>query len=206
MSTSFDVYPGKHYIPSFAELLDISNQRINNFLINLGILRSIMVDVEVHNNKDYPLIKFNMNDKLIWNEDSYAWFFIPGVAGGTDCYYYKITDLDREIWKEEIETNIKAQQLHDIINRSIDIGYRWSFRRSVGQPGIINLAYGLIAASLAEITDGFVYSDDGAWDYNCFPSLAEDFFEWYLKPDSATKNSDKIWAQQCIKSIYGELK
>jgi len=33
------------------------------------------------------------------------------------------------------------------------------------------LAYGLIAASLAEITGGFVYSDDGAWDYSYFPAL-----------------------------------
>jgi len=43
------------------------------------------------------------------------------------------------------------------------------------------LAYGLIAASLAEITGGFVYSDDGAWDYSYFPALPEDFFRWYFK-------------------------
>jgi len=36
-------------------------------------------------------------------------FFIRGVNGGTDSYYYKITELDREIWKNEIETNIKAR-------------------------------------------------------------------------------------------------
>jgi len=31
MSTTFDVYPGKEYIPSFAELLDISNKRLMIF-------------------------------------------------------------------------------------------------------------------------------------------------------------------------------
>ena len=206
MSTNFYVYPGKKYIPSFAELLDISNERINAFLTNLEGVRSVIVDVEVHNSTDHSQIKFNMNDKLIWNDDSYAWFFIRGVGGGTDSYYYKTTELDKETWKEEIDTNIKAQQLRETINRSMSIGYHWSFRRSAGQPSIINLAYGLIAASLAEIIDGFVYSDDGAWDYNCFPALAHDFFEWYFKPEFAKKSDDKVWAQDCIKSIYEELK
>lgn len=206
MSTSFDVFPGKEYIPSFAELLDISNKRIKTYLTSLGVVRSVIVDVEVHNNTDHSNINFNMNDKLIWHDDSYAWFFIHGVGGGTDSYYYKTTELDKEIWKEEFKTNIKAQQLHDTICRSMRIGYRWSFRRSAGQPGIINLAYGLIAASLAEITDGFIYSDDGAWDHNCFPALAEDFFEWYFKPKFVRKSDDKVWIQDCIKSICVENK
>lgn len=149
-------------------------------------------------------VKFNINDKLIWNDDSYAWFFIRGVGGGTDSYFYKTTEFDKETWKEELDTNIKAQQLHDTINRSMRIGYNWSFRRSAGQSGIINLTYGLIAASLAEITDGFIYSDDDAWDYNCFPALAEDFFGWYFKPEFAGKN-DKVWVQDCIKSIYEQF-
>jgi len=50
MSTTFDVYPGKEYIPSFAELLDISNKKVNDFLRNLGISKNITIDVEVHNN------------------------------------------------------------------------------------------------------------------------------------------------------------
>jgi len=47
MSTTFDVYPGKEYIPSFAELLDISNKKVNDFLRNLGISKNITIDVEV---------------------------------------------------------------------------------------------------------------------------------------------------------------
>lgn len=206
MSTTFYVYPGKEYLPTFSELLDISNKRINDFLTSLGSDRSVIVDAEVHNSSDHSQIKFNMNDKLNWNDDSYAWFFVHGVGGGTDSYYYTITELDKEAWKEELETNIKAQQLQNVINRSIRIGYYWSFRRSTGQAGIINLAYGIIAASLAEITDGFVYSDDGAWDYNCLPALADDFFKWYFKPEFTEKSENKTWVQNSIKSIRKELK
>ncbi|HOM03258.1 MAG TPA: hypothetical protein PLH43_10575 [Acetivibrio sp.] len=206
MSTTFEVYPGKEYVPSFAELLDISNERINSFLRDSGIIKSAILDVEIHKNIDHSKVKFNMNDKLIWNDDYYVWFFIRGVDGGTDSYYHKITEFDKEIWKEEISINAKVRQFADSINKSIEIGHYWSFRRSAGQPGIINLAYGLIAASLAKITDGFIYSDDGAWDYDRFPALAEDFFRWYFKPEFAGKSEYKMWAQNCIESIYEELK
>lgn len=206
MSTNFYVYPGKDYIPTFKELLDKSNRKLSEYLSNLGGLRNAYLDVEIHNIKDHSKINFSINDKMIWKEDHYAWFFVAGIAGGTDSYYYKTTELDKETWKEEIETNIKAQQLQDTINRGMNIGYHWSFRRSAGQPGTINLSYGLIAASLAEITDGFVYSDDGAWDYNCFPAMAGDFFGWYFKPEFVVKSDDKVWVQDCIKSIYEELK
>jgi len=118
--------------------------------------------------------------------------FYSGSKWRNRFYYYKITELDREIWKNEIETNIKARELRDIINKSINIGYYWSFRKSIGQPGIINLAYGLIAASLAEITGGFVYSDDGAWDYSYFPALPEDFFRWYFKPEQLSPTAQSI--------------
>lgn len=206
MSTIFSVYPGKEYIPSFAELLDISDKRINTFLADLSGFKSIVLDVEIHKEIDHLPVSFNISDKLIWNDDSYAWFFIHGVYGGTDSYFDKIEELDKEIWKEEIKSNIKAHQLQDIINRSINIGYYWSFRRSAGQPGIINLAYGLIAASLAELTDGFVFSDDGAWDYNCFPALADDFIAWYFKPEFTQNDEYKEWAQKCIELMYDELK
>ena len=206
MSTTFYVYPGKDYIPTFSELLDISNKRINDFLASLGSVKGVTVDVEVHNSEDHSQIKFDINDKLNWNDDAYSWFFVRGLGGGTDSYYYRITELDKEAWKEEFETNIRAQQLQNVINRSMFIGYHWSFRRSAGQSGIINLVYGIIAASLAEITDGFVYSDDGAWDYNCLPALADDFFKWYFKPEFTGKSEDKLWVQNSIKSIHEELK
>lgn len=97
---------------------------------------------------------------------------------------------------------VKAKKLHDIIRTSMEIGYYWSFRRSAGQPGIINLSYGLIAASLAKITDGFIYTDDGAWDYNCFPASADDFLSWYFKPEFAVRKQDNDLVQDFINSIH----
>ena len=206
MSTTFYVYPSKQYIPTFRELLDFSNKRIAEHLSYLGLSTRVCLKVEIRNIRNHSKVVLDLDDKVIWNEDSYAWFYFDGIAGGTDVYYNRTTELDKETWIDEFKTNIKAQQLHDSINNSMEIGYYWSFRRSAGQSGIINLSYGLIAASLAKITDGFIYSDDGAWDYNCFPALADDFFVWYFKPEFAANSDDKKWTQDCIKSIQEELK
>lgn len=39
----------------------------------------------------------------------------------------------------------------------------WQFRRSALQSAVINISYGLISASVAELTGGFLWTDDGAW-------------------------------------------
>jgi hypothetical protein len=76
----------------------------------------------------------------------------------------------------------------------------------MGQPATINVAYGMIAGSLAELTEGFIYSGDSAWDYERFPATAQEFFSWYFRPDKAIKAEYAEWASRCIKWIVEELK
>ena len=85
-------------------------------------------------------------------------------------------------------------------------GHHWSFRRSAGQPAIINVAYGMIAGSLAELTEGFIYSGDSAWDHERFPATTQEFFSWYFRPDKAIKAEHAELAARCIKWIVEELK
>ena len=33
---------------------------------------------------------------------------------------------------------------------------------------------------MGKLTDGFLYSDDGAWENNCFPSKVSEFEKEYL--------------------------
>lgn len=204
MSTCFYVYPGNEYMPTFKELLIIANEKTNDFLRDLNCKQSVSINVEVHKKIDHALQEFNCIDRLAWSNDLYAWFFVNGVAGGTDSYYCQIDDDDKDIWKDEIATNKKAQTFSKEINRSLDIGHYWYFRRSAGQPAIINLAYGLLSAALVLLTEGYIYSDDGAWDYNYFPITAGDFFKWYFKPEFSDYN--KTWFQECIESIKSEFK
>ena len=62
----------------------------------------------------------------------------------------------------------------------------------------------MLAAALAELTDGFVFSDDSAWDYERFPAKANEFYEWYFNPQRAFDPDFSEWAKDCLAAISGE--
>jgi hypothetical protein len=206
MSTNFDVYPCIEYIPTYKEILNLANKNLKSFISKLGISSDISLNVELYSINDNSKIDFNIEDKVILNEEMYAWFFIKDIAGGTDLYYFKITGLDKDAWQEEYITNSKVRLFKSNIDKSIELGYHWSFRRTAGQPGIIHLSYGLLAASLAQLTQGFLYSDDGAWEYSYFPAFPDDFFEWYFNPEFISQNSEKDFVVNSIESIKSQFK
>ncbi len=205
MSTTFSVYPHTSEIPTFSQIIDLSNRRLHQFLSRCGIdarprlnvvLRSKKPDLEQPISQDLP---------ARWRDDLYAWFYIPPVPGGTDAYFRKVDDEEKEIWLEEIETNKRVNQRRELILSRLEAGHFWNFRRSMGQPAIINLAYGLVAASVAELTDGFIYSGDNAWDYERFPAIAAEFDEWYFRPEETKDTNFREWSERCIRAISAEL-
>lgn len=204
ISTSFEIYPTINRIPTFGEILDIANVKLKGFLNNINVFDDIKLSVLLHT-KDGKLTSSSIIDKNFkLDENSYAWFYVEGIPGGTDAYFRVNDDLHIDSLNEEIKSNENMQKYSKKINKSFEVGYYWYFRRSVGQPGIISLSYGILAASLCMLTDGLIYTDDGAWDYSLFPTTAEDFFSWYFKPELSNNSDDKKWAEQCIKSIYEE--
>lgn len=206
MSTNFYVYPCIEYVPTYKELLDLGNKNLKNFVSKLGISSDISLNVELYSIKDNCKIGFNIEDKIVLCEEIYAWFYIKDVHGGTDLHFFKITDLDKDAWQEEYMTNNRVKLFKSNIDKSSEIGYHWSFRRTAGQSGIIHLSYGLFAASLAELTQGFIYSDDGAWEYSYFPAFPNDFFEWYFKPKFLSQTLEKDFVENSIESIFTQFK
>jgi len=206
LSTTFEVLPGTKVIPSYEEIIKLADLNINNFLTNIGINKIINLKVNIQKVLTHERKNFSITDKLICDEEFYSWFYIENVPGGTDCYYYINTSFHKEIWEDELRTNPNAQKNKNKIDEFLSAGYHWSFRRSAGQPGIIALSYGMLAASLADLTNGLIFTDDGAWDYSLFPAFANEFISWYFQPE-LTKDVDcKDFAIQCIKSLSDELK
>lgn len=205
ISTTFDIYPSINRIPSFGELLDLANAKLKDYLNSINIFCEIKMTAQLHK-KDESIIYDSVIEKILsWDDDYYAWFFFEGIPGGTDAYFWEIDDFYKGILIEEIDSNKNMQKYSDKIYKSIDVGYSWNFRRSAGQPGIIVLSYGLLAASLCMLTNGLIYSDDGAWDYSLFPITADDFLTWYFRAELSNNHDDKIWAEECISSIYKEI-
>lgn len=206
MSTIFQVLPGTSVIPTYARVLELANLNINNFLSRIDVQKNVNVNVNLQNIKTHECKTLSTDNMMINDEKHYAWFYIDNIPGGTDCYYYNNIPLDREIWEDELRTNIHAQNNQDIIKNSLNLGYRWLFRRSAGQPGIIALSYGMLAASLAKLTNGIIYTDDGAWDYSMFPTTANGFLQWYFQPELTANEDYRKFAQDCINLLRVELK
>ena len=211
MSTTFKTFPTKTVDITFGQVIKISEQHLNNFLNGIGLTKTIKLMVNIHDNDGKYVKDIQSSDKFEWKSDEYAWFTIEGTSGGTDAYCQQVngSDIDPEHpwWKLELlkENNIKIQNIEEKFERSKLLNRYWWFRRSAGQPGIIALTYGLISASVAELSDGILWSDDGGWDIQQFPANSEDFFSWYFRPDKATKKYDAEWARECIDSIREEL-
>jgi len=198
MSMTFQVLPSNKNIPHYKEILELANLFVNNYLLKIGVNKNIALDVNVYNIKTSKSKIFTIEDAVVTDEESYAWFSVNNISGGTDCYFLKNNPIYAEIWEDDLHTNTKAQENKIIIRKNIDIGYRWLFRRSAGQPAIITLSYGMLAASLAKLTDGVIFSDDGAWDYTMLPAKSENFVEWYLSPELTENKDCKKIAQDCI--------
>ena len=67
----------------------------------------------------------------------------------------------------------------------------------MGQPAIVSLYYGYLAIAIAVLTDGIIYSDDGAWDYSRLPIEGKFFKNEYLNikniSDPMVKENIENW-------------
>jgi hypothetical protein len=204
MSTTFDVYPRTKQLPSFAAIIDASTRELHRFLESINIRARPLVHLRIQRCEDDSHVPFSLDDPARWEKDTYAWFMVGETPGGTDAYFNDDQAGIQERWDDGFD-DPRRKRLEPLIRECIATGRRWWFRRSAGQPAIINVAYGLLAASLAAITDGFVTSDDSAWDWQRLPALPDEFFSWYFRPEKAIGENFREWSQRCLNSLPGEL-
>lgn len=202
MSTTFYVYPCSDRIPSVGELLALANQELNGFLRRYGIPREAELIAGLVG-AEKQLLPLGPHAPMWWDRSQYAWFSVKGVIGGTDAYARTSDELDQDVLLGDVATG-RRSGFADKAQRAARVGRHWYFRRSAGQPPIINLAYGLLAASLAHLTDGFLDSTDGAWDPRLLPALPHEFLGWYFRPELTENAENKQWAERCIWDIVRE--
>lgn len=202
MSTTIEVLPGSAVLPTCAALLDLTWRRLEERLGSRA-QRLHLIGELLDGEGKADRRRLAPDFRLRWEEDFYAWFSVRGVPGGTDAYFDLLDDEDRSYWLEVVSGRNAA--LAERIRRGVEIGHRWWFRRSAGQRGTTNLVYGYLAAALAELTDGVVFSDDSAWDYERFPALPTDFYTWYFDPQMAIDPEYGEWAARCLAGMEEDL-
>lgn len=212
MSTTINIIPVETCEITYGQIIQIGERNINRFLTSLGIQEKIKLSVNLQDNEETRTNSVDLNSKFELKENEYAWFYIDGIPGGTDGYQKNIEDKEIDIenpwWMfDEMEMNNKTiKNIEDKFEKAKKINKYWYFRRSAGQPGIIALSYGLISAGVAELTDGILWADDGAWDFKRFPADSSDFLRWYFRQDMALERETRDWAKRCIEGIIGDLK
>jgi hypothetical protein len=204
MSTTFEVYPRVRELPTFRAITEVSDAQLHRFLGSVGIRARPSIHLRLQSFKDNEHIPFSMDDPAKWGKDVYAWFMVGEIPGGTDAYFDSDADGIREYWEGEL-SNPKCSKMESDIRECAGVGHRWWFRRSMGQPAIINLAYGLIAGSLASLTNGLVYSMDAAWDWQRFPASPDDFLTWYFRPELVIDKNFRDWSHRCLYNVAFEL-
>ncbi len=203
--TSFDVFPCSEKIPSFEEVLRLGTRYVNGFLKTYDIPQSISLDVGLCFEGNLETrTAVNVDGPCWWLEDQDACFYIRGFPGGT-LVQAKVMNPNRDdvgtgTLKYEIAGK-KAEGFLDSARQSHRIRRFWTLNRNGGQPATINLAYGMIAAALATLTSGFIYSGDGAWDYRQMPAWPDDFRRWYFRPELADDPNLRKWSLRCIESM-----
>lgn len=197
VSTSFEIFPTNSYIPNNEEVILLSQKHLKDYLKK----QDIILDIKIKNQ-----IRFIKNDilteseLLIRDKTKYESFIIDN-QGQALLFYQAVDDISKEFWEDEIKNNIRAEELEKLINKNIMLGYSWSVKRTMGQPAIVNIYYGYLAIAIAELTNGIIYSDDGAWEYECFPATADNFKEQYLDLSKLKESTIKEFINWCLKSL-----
>ncbi len=206
MSTTFDVYPSTAAIPTFGDLLDRANRRLDAYLKRAVIASrpALAVTLKSRNGRREHAIK--PYDRVTWPGETYAWFHVPERPGGCEVYHWQLDHFDREYWAYELTMPYgRYRERADHMRRRLAVGHCWRFRREDGQPAIIDIAYGLLAASMAELTGGLINTCDGAWDYQHFPATPAEFDRWYFVPEQALASETREWAEAAILSVLAEF-
>ena len=202
MSTSFQVYATSRDIPSFGQLLELANIRIDETLRQLGIDTRIELAARILTVETNQGTTTEFDRPVTWSSDEYAWFQVPSVgASGIDAYFLDIDDDDREMWHDLVVSNPRARTLKPLIERGLEVGHYWSFRRSTGQPAACHFIHGLVATSLAELTNGFIHSIDSACDYDRVPASPQEFHGWYFDPAQTADPVEAGWYRKCLVDI-----
>src|SRR4051794_25357854 len=103
MSTTFEVFPGSASVPSFAELISAGQAALGAFLLRrTGRTLAPELAVTLIHCKTDERRPVDPSAPAIWDSDTYAWFTIADVSGGTDAYFEEINQNDRGYWNEEL--------------------------------------------------------------------------------------------------------
>ncbi len=205
MSRSYEVTPSLDYIPTFNELLAKAAGNLNDFVGRIGIKTHFSLTVELRQNTRWHeriVLPIDLNGASWWTTGpQLAWFGVDGYTGGSDAWTRELGDRART----DLQSRTKRRpEWSERIERMSRVGREWCFFRSMNQPPIICVTYGILAASLAELTDGMVSSCD-SWGISFLPVTGGEFLRRYLSPDHVDDAGERAEAVHLLNELKEQL-
>lgn len=197
MSISFEIFPITKKIPKCEEVIEYSINLFNGFIQNENIVYDIKCKVTEVSFDNKECIKPVF---LTSSEEKYTIFNV-NEEGEIYVFYDKISKIDEEFWDEEVKINENARFMEKKIWDNFKVGYSWRVKRTMGQPAVVNLYYGYLVIAIAVLTEGILYSDDGAWDYECFPIEGKAFEKEYLNLCKLNNMALKCSIENCLSRL-----
>ena len=135
-----------------------------------------------------------------------VWIQINGNNGGTSVGCWRIFDEDYPDDPWSFVSEITGgpnfdESMESALPKIKKLDRMWNFKRSAGNSALGNLCYGYLAAAVAQLTDGIIYSSDCAWEGNLFPCSSEKLLEFYFNPELASDPDMAEWANRCIEAM-----
>lgn len=185
MSTTYEIYPTSSYIPTKEEIGKLAEKYLNIFFEKNNIEKIIKITNLTFKNvtirllwKEYEKIKSINNKNITVNEMEYDGYNLSIEDGNTIfVFFHEFTQLDIKVLKEML-INTKYENEFEKVAR---LSYTWTVKRTMGQPKLAVLMFNFLAIAIAELTDGIIYSGDGAWDIEIFPLKAKEFLPILLE-------------------------
>lgn len=173
MSKTYEVYPTTSYIPSKEEIGKLAEKYLNTFLEKENIEEEYKKKLKVTNSTLRFSDKNYVNRKNICMIDTEYDAYQLNIKEGNAIFvfFHRFIPLYIEILKDTLINTKYESEFEKIVK----LNNSWTVKRTMWQPVLSNILYGFIAIAIAELTNGLIYSDDGAWDFKETPLKAEEF-------------------------------
>ncbi len=195
MSTTIDIYPATEHLPLVAQTRARTEELFQELLDRHGIASTIEIRAFYPNPEPGP-IRY-VADDLHWHTglglgfaywvdgewDSSSWPSCLGVE--PDDFVTEEDTVWPFTWTPEfIGARTIIDEFQEVLSKAkLDLvlgqDHYWYEYRNMGGPAVASTGYGLVAAALAEATDGVIASFDSAFDLEHNGETAEQFLAWW---------------------------
>lgn len=201
MSKTFEIFPTADVEINWEYAIQDTIELFNN-RFQKNTLTFSSVKIEKNNCKNNTINPLNLN---ITKSECEIDFIHTDPFGVLEVSFHLNTDNDYEFWKEEYKYNNCANSLIDKINKTLEMGYSWRITRNAAQSSLCSVLHGYLVIVLCKLSQGLIYSDDGAWEYRLMPIQYADFLDVYLKVDKiidlSLKRETEFWINDICNNI-----